>query len=106
MLYKVFMLTDFPALAMGWFAYWLFALPVLAIGWLAYWLWQRKIKEEEKNRPKPESKRLTQTKSEISDWAKKMAEFESPAEQARKRKLAQQKELEEKQRRQQQDKQQ
>ncbi len=82
MLFKVFMLI---------------AIPALIIGWIAYWLWTRKIDEEEKKRPKQVSKRLTQTRSEISDWAKKMAQFESPAEQARKRKLAQQKELEEKQ---------
>jgi hypothetical protein len=82
-MYKIFMLV---------------AVPVLIIGWIAYWLWQRKIEEEEKNKPKQESQRLTKTKSEVSDWAKKMAAFESPAEQARKRKLAQQKALEEKQR--------
>jgi hypothetical protein len=76
----------------------LVAVPVLIIGWIAYWLWQRKIEEEEKNKPKQESQRLTKTKSEVSNWAKKMAAFESPAEQARKRKLAQQKAFEEKQR--------
>jgi len=91
MLYKIFMLI---------------AIPALAIGWIAYWLWQRKIEEEEKNQPKQVSKRLTQTRSEISDWAKKMTEFESPAEQARKRKLAKQKELEEKQQQKEQNKQQ
>lgn len=83
MLYKVFMIV---------------AIPALIIGWIVYWLWQRKIEEEEKNKPKQVSQRLTKTRSEVTDWAKKMAEFESPAEQARKRKLAQQKELEEKQR--------
>jgi hypothetical protein len=82
MLYKIFMLV---------------AIPALIIGWIVYWYWTRKIAEEEKNQPKPESKRLKQTKSEVSDWAKKMAQFESPAEQARKRKLAQQKEQKEKQ---------
>jgi hypothetical protein len=82
-MYKIFMLI---------------AIPALIIGWIAYWLWQRKIEEEEKNQPKQESQRLTKTKSEVSDWAKKMAQFESPAEQARKRKLAQQKALEEKRR--------
>ena len=82
-MYKIFMLI---------------AIPALIIGWIAYWLWQRKIEEEEKNQPKQESQRLTKTKSEVSDWAKKMAQFESPAEQARKRKLAQQKALEEKHR--------
>jgi len=61
--------------------YWIFmgvAVPVLAIGWLVYWLYMRKVEEEEKNRPKPVSKRLTQTRSEVVDWAKKMAEFEPP----------------------------
>lgn len=77
-------------------------IPALVIGWIGYWLWNRKMIEEEKNRPKQVSKRLKQTRTEVTDWAKKMAQFESPAEQARKRKLAQQKELEEKQRRQEQ----
>ena len=61
--YKIFLLITFPA---------------LAIGWIAYWWWMRKIAEEEKNQPKQVSKRLTQTKSEVSDWAQKMAEFKPP----------------------------
>jgi hypothetical protein len=56
----------------------LITVPALAIGWLAYWLWMRKIAEEEKNQPKQVSKRLTQTKSEVSDWAQKMAQFKPP----------------------------
>ena len=63
MYYKIFMLV---------------ALPALAIGWIAYAIWIRKVREEEKSRPKPESKRLTQTKSEVADWAKKMAQFQKP----------------------------
>ena len=90
-MYKIFMLI---------------AIPALIIGWIAYWLWQRKIEEQEKNQPKQVSQRLTKTRSEVTDWAKKMAEFESPAEQARKRKLAQQKALEEKQQQKEQNKQQ
>jgi hypothetical protein len=62
-LYKIFMLITIPA---------------LAIGWGAYWWWMRKIAEEEKSQPKQISKRLTQTKSEVSDWAQKMAEFKPP----------------------------
>jgi len=91
MLYKVFMII---------------AIPALAIGWIAYWLWMRKIEEQEKNQPKQVSQRLKKTRSEVSDWAKKMATHESPAEQARKRRLAQQKEFEEKQRQQEQNNQQ
>ena len=62
-MYKIFMLI---------------ALPAVAIGWIAYALWMRKVLEEEKNRPKPQSQRLTKTKSEISDWAQKMAEYQPP----------------------------
>ncbi len=62
-IYKIFMLITIPA---------------LAIGWGAYWWWMRKIEEEEKNQPKQVSKRLTQTKGEVSDWAQKMAEFKPP----------------------------
>ena len=62
-MYKIFMLI---------------ALPILVIGWIAYAMWERKLREEDKNRPKPQSKRLTKTKSEISDWAQKMAAYEPP----------------------------
>ena len=56
----------------------LIAIPVLAIAWIAYALWERKIREEEKNQPKPQSQRLVKTKTEVSDWAKKMAEYQPP----------------------------
>jgi hypothetical protein len=62
-MYKIFMLI---------------ALPALAIGWIAYALWERKMREEEKKLPKLESQRLTKTKSEVSDWAKKMAAYQPP----------------------------
>ena len=55
-MYKIFMLI---------------AIPALAIGWIAYALWERKMREEEKKQPKQVSERLTKTKSEVSDWAKK-----------------------------------
>jgi hypothetical protein len=62
-MYKIFMLI---------------AIPALAIGWIAYVMWERKMREEEKKQPKQESQRLTKTKSEVSDWAKKMAEYQPP----------------------------
>ena len=62
-MYKIFMLI---------------ALPALVIGWIAYVMWDRKMREEEKKQPKPESQRLTKTKSEISDWAQKMAAYQPP----------------------------
>lgn len=52
---------------------------VVVGGWAAYFLWDYKMRKEEAKRPKPQSERLQKTKSEVSDWAKKMAEFKSPA---------------------------
>lgn len=63
MWYKIFMLI---------------AIPALIIGWIAYGLWMRKVIEEEKNQPKPQSQRLQKTKTEISDWAQKMAAYKPP----------------------------
>ncbi len=62
-MYKIFMLI---------------AIPVLAITWLVYFLWERKIRIEEEKKPKKVSQRLQKTRSEISDWAQKMAKFEKP----------------------------
>ena len=62
-MYKIFMLI---------------AVSALTIGWIAYAIWMRKVCEEEKKQPKQESKRLTKTKSEIADWAQKMAQFKKP----------------------------
>lgn len=63
MIYKIFMII---------------ALPALAIGWFIYWRWDRKMAEIEKSRPKPVSKRLEKTRTEVTDWAKKMSEFQPP----------------------------
>ena len=63
MWYKVFMLI---------------AIPALVIGWIAYGMWIRKIREEEKTQPKPESQHLRKTKSEVSDWAQKMPQYQPP----------------------------
>jgi hypothetical protein len=62
-MYKIFMLI---------------AVPALIIGWVAYAYWIRKVCEEEKQQPKQESQRLKKTKSEIADWAQKMAQFKKP----------------------------
>ena len=62
-MYKIFMLI---------------AISALVIGWVAYWLYMRKVIEEEKKQPKKESQRLTKTKSEVSEWAQKMANFKKP----------------------------
>ena len=62
-MYKIFMLV---------------AIPALAIGWIVYAWWLRKIREEEKNQPKPQSQRLVKTKTEVADWAQKMAQYKPP----------------------------
>jgi len=63
MLYKVFLVV---------------ALPVLAIAWIAYFLWQRRLDELEKNQPKRASQHLQKSRSEVSDWAQKMAAYKPP----------------------------
>ncbi len=62
-MYKVFMII---------------AVSLLAIAWIAYAIWEHKVREEEKKQPKPVSQRLQKTRSEVADWAKKMAQFEPP----------------------------
>jgi len=55
-------------------------LGVIVVGgsWIAYFLWDRKQRKEEALQPKPQSAKLQKTKSEVSEWAKKMAEFKGP----------------------------
>ena len=52
---------------------------VVGLGWAAYFLWDYKMRKEEAKQPKKRSERLLKTHGEVSDWAKKMAEFKSPA---------------------------
>ena len=51
---------------------------LVAGGWIAYAIHEHKLNQEEKKRPKVRSERLQKTHSELSDWAKKMAEFKKP----------------------------
>ncbi len=50
----------------------------VAVGWIAYAIWDYKMRQEEKKQPPKRSERLEKTHGELSDWAKKMAEFKSP----------------------------
>jgi heme/copper-type cytochrome/quinol oxidase subunit 2 len=47
-------------------------------GWAAYFIWDYKQRQEEAKQPKPQTERQQKNKSELSDWAKKMAEFKGP----------------------------
>jgi hypothetical protein len=51
---------------------------VVAAGWIAYAIWDYRMRQEEKKQPPKRSERLEKTHGELSDWAKKMAEFKSP----------------------------
>ena len=62
-MYKIFMLI---------------ALSLLAAAWIAYALWMRKVREEEEKTGRPVSQHLQKTRSEVVDWAQKMAKFEPP----------------------------
>lgn len=58
---------------------------VVVGGWAAYFIWDYRMRKEEAKQPKQRSERLKKTQSEVSDWAKKMAEFKSPAQQRKER---------------------
>ncbi len=52
---------------------------VVVVGWTAYLLWDWKMRKEEAKQPKLRGEQLVKSRSDVSDWAKKMAEFKSPA---------------------------
>lgn len=64
---------------MSWYAiFMIVGVIVVGGGWIAYLIWDYKMRQEEAKQPKQRSERLKKTQGEISDWAKKMAEFKSP----------------------------
>ena len=50
----------------------------LAIAWAIYGYYEYKARQEEKKQPKQVSERLQKTRTEVADWAKKIAEFKPP----------------------------
>ena len=54
------------------------AVIAVAGGWIAYAIWDYKMRQEEKKQPPKRSERLEKTHGELSDWAKKMAQFKKP----------------------------
>ena len=62
-MYKIFMIVGVIAVAGG---------------WIAYAIWDYKMRQIEKNQPKPQSAKQRKTHGEMADWAKKMAEFKKP----------------------------
>ncbi len=68
-----------PGLALGWYViFLLISLPLMGIAWLVYWFWDQKMEKEEEEERKKGSTRLRKTKSELSDWAKQMANYKPP----------------------------
>lgn len=64
---------------MSWYAIFMIVGGILVGGgWIVYLIWDRKMQQEEARQPKQYSQRRIKTQSEVSDWAKKMAEFKSP----------------------------
>ena len=51
---------------------------VVATGWIIYGIWDYKMRQQEKNQPKPRSERYKKTQNELSDWAKQMAAYKKP----------------------------
>ncbi len=54
------------------------AIAVLAVAWGIYAVYEYRWRKYEKSQPKQSSERLQKTRSELSDWAKQMANFKKP----------------------------
>jgi len=64
---------------MGWYGWFMIVSGiVVGAGWIGYLIWDRRMQQEEAKAPPKKSERLQKTQSEVSDWAKKMANFKSP----------------------------
>jgi uncharacterized membrane protein YciS (DUF1049 family) len=50
----------------------------LAIAWAIYGYYEYKARQEEKKQPKQVSERLQKSRSEVVDWARKLAEYKPP----------------------------
>ena len=61
------------------------AVVLLAAGWTAYGIYEYKMRQKEKNQPKQVSEHLQKRKTEVTDWAKKMAQWESPVKKQQRR---------------------
>ncbi len=62
-MYKIFMLI---------------AVPTLILAWIAYFLWQRHLDKLESQQPKQVSPKLQKARSELAEWAQRMAEYRPP----------------------------
>ena len=54
---------------------------IIAIGWIAYGVWTIRARSKEKNKPeeaREASKHLQEARSQVEDYAKKLANFKKP----------------------------
>lgn len=65
------------------------AVVILALCWVAYGIWAYRERTLEKQRPKVRSQRYVKAKNSMADYAKKLAEFKSPAERMKEQKQKQ-----------------
>ncbi|UCF00235.1 MAG: hypothetical protein JSV82_03960 [Planctomycetota bacterium] len=49
---------------------------IVAIGWIAYGIWSYRVYREEKNKPRPKSERLVQSRKSFEEYMERMKEFE------------------------------
>lgn len=56
----------------------LIAVAGLAIAWVIYGIYDYRLRQKEKNQPRQVSEHLQKTRSEVVDWAKKLAEYKPP----------------------------
>lgn len=56
---------------------------LLVVCWIAYGIWEYRERKLEKQRPKVRSQQYQQAKNSMADYARKLAEFKSPAERMR-----------------------
>ena len=51
---------------------------VVGLGWIGYGIWVWRERKLEKTMPKERSERFVQTQSAVTDYAKKLAEYQKP----------------------------
>lgn len=57
---------------------------IIAVGWIAYGVWTIRARSKEKNKPaesteaREASKRLQEARSQVEDYARKLADFKKP----------------------------
>ena len=79
MVAETMVMSGLGLLALGWYAiFMIVALPILAIAWVIYMVWEKKMEAQEDAEREKGSKRLQESKGEVTDWAQQMKNFKKP----------------------------